>query len=206
MGLFDRLLRRAEATPELSRAGDGVLPLLFGAAPDLESQLDEDVATYREAGVEVIPSKASSVAELRELIASRNPQVLHLLASFTGRGSLVDASGGELYLRELLSLSEESGVRLFIIASQNDFEHVKTQAAKSKVMNFLTIVHRNRHFASFLRGIIAGLAKNQNFALAYVELAPQHESVQRGRPLPGSIAICPGKRGEKLFLWSEAQP
>lgn len=110
-------------------AGDGILPLLFGATVDLESQFNEDVALYWGVGAEIIPAKASSIEELRELISSRKPQVLHLLASFSDRGSLVDDSGDELYLRELMDLSEESGVRLFILASQNDFNHMNGQLA-----------------------------------------------------------------------------
>lgn len=110
MGLFDRFRRKTQAMPELPSAGDGVFPLLFGATPDLESQFDKDLAIYREVGVEIIPAKTSSIAELRELISSRKPQILHLLASFSAHGSLVDASGEELYLKELMTLCEESGV------------------------------------------------------------------------------------------------
>lgn len=125
MGFFERFWKKEEAPVELPPAGEGVLALLFNGNAPLESQLDEDVALYREAGADVVSSKAPSVAELRELIITRRPEVVHLLASFTDQGSLVDASKNELYLRDLMTVSEEAGVRLFIIASENDFNRIR---------------------------------------------------------------------------------
>jgi hypothetical protein len=118
----------------------------------------------------------------------------------------VDEAGQELDLRDLVEAAEASGVRLFIVASQNRFDKIKEHIHLCRVVSFMTIVERNRHFPAFLRGILAGLSKDPNFALAYINLAPQHQDGQQGLPLPGSIAMCtrPGKRG--LVLWSNAQP
>jgi len=206
MGILDLFRKKAESENNLPPAGFGLLPLLFGDSPDVVTEFDEDVSTYREIGVEIIPRRASSVQEIKQIISSEKPEVLHLLAFFTERGSLVDTSGDEVSLRELMTLSEDSGVRLFIIASQNEFNSIRDHIAKTRVMNFMTVTNRNRHFAPFLQGIIAGLSKSPNFALAYVNLAPQHERAQEGLPLPGSIAMCPHKKYGHIVLWSEAQP
>ncbi|MFL6207669.1 MAG: hypothetical protein ACJ74W_02395 [Pyrinomonadaceae bacterium] len=206
MGILDLFRKRETPETDLPPEGSGVLTLLFGSSPELLNQLNEDVSIYRETGLEIAPHKTDAVQEVQRIISSARPGILHLLASFTDRGSLVDASGGELFLKELMRLSEDSGVRLFIIASQNHFDNIKGQIAKTMAMNFLTLMNRNRHFGTFLRGIITGLSKDPNFALAYVKLAPQSQRAQQGLPLPGSIAICPAKKGKNLVLWSEAQP
>lgn len=206
MGLLDKFRRKSAPSADLPAVGFGVLPLLFGNAPDLVSQLDEDASIYRETGLEIVPYTTTAVEEVQTLIATHRPQILHLLATFNDGGSLIDSAGRELRLGELMTLSENSGVRIFIIASQNKFDDIKGQIVKTKVMNFLTITERNRHFTSFLKGILAGLSKDPNFALAYVKLAPQHPRAQQGQPLPGSIAVCPAKQGKDLVLWSEAQP
>jgi hypothetical protein len=205
MSILDIFRKKSVDTTDLPPAGFGVLPLLFGEDFDLTSQLDEDVSVYREAGLEIVPYKATAIEEVKNLIAEHKPQILHLLATFSNRGSLVDSSGGELSLGEMMTLSEEVGVRLFIIASQNKFDDIKGQITKAKIMNFLTIIDRNRHFTKFLKGIMTGLSKDPNFAMAYVKLAPQYSRGQQGLPLPGSIAICPAKKGKDLVLWSEAQ-
>ncbi len=204
MGIFDIFRKRSESshTPE----GTGILSVLFGETAELGNQFEEDLSIYRETGITVHSYKVLGTQEISDLLSSERPSIFHLLATFTSRGSLNDSSGKELFLNDLMKLGEASGVRLFIIASENNFENIKEHIYTSQIMNFLTILTRNRHFSEFFRGIISGLSKDPKFARAYVKLAPQHQSAQVGLPLPGSIAICPAKSGKSLVLWSDAQP
>ncbi|MDD5258697.1 MAG: hypothetical protein PHD29_01885 [bacterium] len=203
MGIFNIFRKRIES-PHIP-AGTGILSILFGETTELENQFKEDVSIYGETGITVHSYRVSSTQEISDLLSSQRPGLFHLLATFTNRGSLIDSMGKEIFLNDLMKLGESRGVRLFIIASENNFNNIKEHIYSSQIMNFLTILTRNKHFPSFLRGIISGLSKNPNFALAYVKLAPQHQSAQVGLPLPGSIAICPSKSGRSLVLWSDAQ-
>jgi hypothetical protein len=203
MSFWDFLRKSKEVLPP---AGSGLLPILLCGNTELDAQYEEDLSMYRETGLVVSSYKTSSVQEMIALLTSKRPELFHLLATFTDRGSLIDALGQELFLNDLMRQAEESGVRLFILASQNNFDHIQAKIHTSRIMNFLTILSRNRHFSTFLKGIVAGLSHDPNFAVAYVKLAPQFEEAQRGLPLPGSIAICPTKKKGGIVLWSEAQP
>ncbi|MHC4569882.1 MAG: hypothetical protein ACYTE3_29510 [Planctomycetota bacterium] len=203
MGFLDIFRKKKEDLPP---EGSGILAVLFGDGAELDSQFEEDVSIYRATGQTVPSYKVSSVAEIRNLLSSRKPALFHLHAVFTEHGSLVDSSNNELALEELMKLAEASGVRLFIVGNENKFDYITDHIYKSPIMNFLTILTRNRHFPAFLNGIIDGLSKDPNFALAYVNLAPQDESAQEGLPLPASIAICPHRKYGTIVLWSNAQP
>jgi hypothetical protein len=205
VGIFDRLFRRDTTPPPPPFTGSDVLVVSFGDAQPRSAELDEDVAVYREAGIEAAPNRTHTASELRQLVAARGAKVVHLVAAFDARGFLVDAGGGEVSLRELMTAAEQGGARLFICATGNVFEEIKDQVPEVKTMCVLTLLQRNRHHAAFLRGLLNGLARDPNFAMAYVKLAPQAESAQRGRPLPGTIAICPGRQGGTLVLWTEPQ-
>lgn len=102
--------------------------------------------------------------------------------------------------------AEQMGVKLFIIATENNFEFIKDEIIASHTLNFMVITNRNRHFPSFLKRLLEGMAVSYNFALAYVTVAPQNQIAQRGLDLPGSIAVCPSKSGNGLVLWTEPQP
>jgi hypothetical protein len=206
MGIFDIFRSREKTTSEAPPEGAGVLPLLFGDDAELKEEFDEDASIYRENGLEIIPFQALTVQDVKDVILSRKPSIIHLLANFTDRGFLVDGRGGELALGEVIELAEGSGVRLFIVASQNSFDKLNTQIGNPRFVTVLTIIDRNRHFGAFLRGILAGLSRNPHIAGVYVSLAPQHPEMQVGLPLPGSIAICPTKKGKTIALWSNPQP
>jgi hypothetical protein len=139
-------------------------------------------------------------------ISHVKPGIVHLLATLDEHGHLTDSFGEMIGLRDLMIHSEECGTRLFVIAAENDFQRMQDQIHQSKVMDFLTITRRNRHFPTFLQGLMSGMSRGQSFALAYITLAPQHISPQRGLPLPGSIAVCPAKKRKGIVLWTEPQP
>jgi hypothetical protein len=207
VGLFDFLLRRAPKDQAIAVqvASRGVLPILVGASTSLISRFDEDVSIYREAGLEIEPEVVTSVHNIKELINIRRPEVVHLVAQASTRGSLVDSTGAEVSVRELVVAAENSGASLFVIAGGVHKSFARDHLEKPRTISVLVIIERNHHFATFLRGLIAELAVEPKFALAFVKLAPQHEPSQRGRPLPGAIALCPAKP-KLIVLWSEAQP
>lgn len=185
--------------------GRGVLAILVGTDPKLTSAYEEDLYVYRESGVEVTTAIISSVGEIKKLISNSRPEVVHLVAEITPQGSILDSSGDEVTVKAVVSAAEGAGASLFTIASEVEFDFLKHQLPKPRSMNQLIIIGRNRHFATFLRGLLKQLSSDPNFALAFVTLAPQHDIAQRNRPLPGAIACCPAEPNV-LVLWSEAQP
>ena len=203
MGLFDRFRR---ARVERPQPGTGVLPVLFADGDALSREFHEDVATYRESGLEVIPAEVSTTDELLREIRARSPAILHLLAAFPPDGSLTDSAGGILNLGTLMDIAEESGVTLLILAHSTPFENLSESISQSKFMNLLTTIDRNHHFGDFLAGLVDQLTKEVSFGKAFVQLAPQHQALQEGLSLPGAIAVCPGRRGKRLVMWAEAQP
>lgn len=146
-----------------------------------------------------------TINQLSDAIKNSRPEVLHLLAKFNINGKLTDIENKSISFGEIMKLSESSQVHIFISASENNFEFIKNEIIDSKAIDLMTIIQRNKHYSSFLKGLVKELSNTQSFAMAYVKLAPQHESVQKGLPLPGSIAVCPTKDGERIVLWTNAQ-
>ena len=193
---------------EGSSSGDVIaLVVRFGSDDGLGALLDEDVAIYEAARVGAVSYEAPTVADITARIALQRPVIVHLLATVNEAGLLSDDPGAELELRELMRTAEDSGVGLFIIGSENRFTVLRDHIYCRRTMSFMAITERNRHYASFMRGLLATLARNPRFALAYAALAAQGpEALQEGQPLPGSIAICPQRKGGTLLLRSVAQP
>lgn len=193
--------------PELvvaAQSGNGVLAILLNESSRLRADFEEDLSTYSGTILNVRSEIVAQVAEIGALIAEKQPSIVRLVAEFDAQGTLVDPTGGKAHVRELISVAEESGVTLFIIAS-GAYHGFTAHLRAPRATNVLAIVERNPHFAAFLRGLLNNLSEDPNFALAFVKLAPQHASAQRGRPLPGAIAACPAKP-KFLVVWSEAQP
>jgi hypothetical protein len=198
----------------------GALLVLFGA-DELQPLLAEDVAISEGVDVFTISYEARTIADITARIALQKPAIVHLLATFGSEGSLTDETGVELELRELMQAAEENGVGLFVIGCENRSETLVEHAHCGETMCLLAITERNRHYPSFMRSILIGLdraptlmrgvlislANASRFALAYEALARQGPDwVQEGRPLPGSIALCPNRKGGSILMRSLAQP
>jgi hypothetical protein len=197
--------RRAKQGAAISREV-AVLVVLLGSTEELESLLEEDLAIYEATGLTAVSYEAPTVADIIARITAQRPVIVHLLATFTEAGLLSDADGADRELADLMQTAEDSGVGLFVVGSENRFRVLRDHIYHRRMMSFMAITERNRHYESFMRGILATLARNPRFALAYEKLAPQGpESLQEGEPLPGSIAICPRTKGGTLLMRSVAQ-
>ena len=191
--------------PQGEKRGQGILVITFGNDPILIQAGIEDAVLLSPYVGKTQSHNILKAEELLDVIQNETPEVLHLLAQVDEQSALEDANGTSLRLHDLMKHAEKMGVRLFIIANGNSFDHVKKDFYHSEVMDFLAITDRNKHFSVFLKGLIERMSKTGSFAKAYVALAPQHSKAQQGLPLPGSIAVCPTKKGKDLVLWSEAQ-
>lgn len=191
---------------EVNSSGNGILIIVFGDNPEMlkEAEEDKDIfIQYSESPPKLVQCK--TISQLSDTITNYRPELLHLLAKFNGNGRLIDYDGKSIGFGEIMKLSETSGVHFLISASENNFELIGNEIIDSKNIDLMTIVQRNRHYSSFLSGLVKEISNTRSFAMAYVKLAPQHESVQKGLPLPGSIAICPTKDGKRIVLWTNAQ-
>lgn len=183
----------------------GILILAFGDKPDVIDEAENDVKIFSQHTNNVKFEKCNTITHVINLIKQNQPEILHLLSKFDSNGKISDNYGNSLNLGEIMKVAENAGVNIFISASENNFEYLKNESINSKSMIFLTILQRNRYYESFLNGLVSGITATGNFAATYVKLAPQYENGQRGLPLPGSIAVCPGKNGKNIVLWSNAQ-
>lgn len=212
----DRRARQGASSPP----NVGALLVHFGA-DELQPLLAEDVAIYEGVDVFTISYEARTIADISARIALQKPAIVHLLATLSSEGSLTDETGDELGLHELMQAAEENGVGLFVIGSENRSGTLVEHAYGGEIMCLLAITERNRHYPGFMRsiligldraptlvrGVLIGLANASRFALAYEALARQGpDRVQEGRPLPGSIALCPNRKGGSILMRSVAQP
>jgi hypothetical protein len=203
VGLFGSQKKMPERAPL-----DSLLALVVLFGPErLKPLLAEDVAIYEESGFRTVSYEPPTLTDLTARIASQKPTIVHLLATFDGQGSLHDPTGAEVALYELMEVAENSGVGVFIVGSQNRSRDLVDYIHHVQHMSFMAITKRNRHYPTFMRGLLGGLAYDPRFAVAFNELAMQGPGhLQEGKPLPGAFAICPRKKGGELFLRSLAQP
>ena len=188
-----------------SKTGDGLLILNFSIDYRKNNDVSKDKSIYDRylSGVQYV--KISTVSNIVNMVRRIRPEVLHLLARFNEQGLLLGSDGESWGMGRLMKFCDEEGVRLLIIGSENQFSYIEDEIYDAKNLDLLVITERNKHYPNFLEKLIVGMANTGSFAKAYVNLAPQHERAQKGLALPGSIAICPGKNGNSLMLWSEAQ-
>lgn len=185
---------------------NSVLVIAIGDDQASLEALDNDSKLIAKYSQEIISKKAECVLDLLQTIEQYKPKVLHLLTKFDSEGAIRDNSGVSLRLSHLMMRAEQMGVQLLVIAVENNFNYIKNEIITSHSLNFMVITDRNRHFPTFFQRLIEGMAKSYNFALAYVDIAPQNQMAQCGLELPGSIAVCPSKTGKGLVLWTEPQP
>lgn len=183
----------------------GVLILTFGSDPNLLQEGETDDSIYIKYSKRIQTVNCHTVFQIVDVIKLCKPEVLHLLAEFNHAGALVDSEGDILNLSDIMKLSESCGTQLIFLASENDFENIDNKIIDSKTLTIMTILQRNKHYPVFLEKLLEGIANTKSFAMAYVGIAPQHEFVQKGLPLPGSIAVCPAKEGKRIVLWTNAQ-
>jgi hypothetical protein len=186
-----------------NKTGDGLLILNFSNLKNNDASMDKSIYDRYLSGVQYV--EVSTVSNITNMIRRTRPEVLHLLAKFNEQGLLLGNDGESWGIDYLMKFCDEEGVRLLIIGTENQFSYIKDEIYDAKNLDLLVITKRNKHYPTFLEGLIVGMAKTGSLAKAYVNLAPQHEMAQKGLALPGSIAICPGKNGSSLMLWSEAQ-
>lgn len=198
---FSFFKKKREVIPR----GSGVLILIFGESTDIYREGEEDRNTFIQFSINTKLVFCQTVKQVRDAIRCNKPEIFYLISKFDLNGRLTDSEGNLLSVSEVMKLSESSGVRVFFSASENKFESIKDEIIESDVMDFMTVLQRNKHYSTFLKGLIGEMMKGRNFAMSYVNLAPQHEMAQRGLPLPGTIAICPVKNGERIVLWTNAQ-
>lgn len=186
--------------------GIGVLVIACGNKSKLEETYASDVQLISKWADKFWSYIISNTSDLIQNIEKHKPQVLYLLSYFDSSASICDTSDEAVQLGYLMQRSEQMGVRLLIIGTENNPDNLKGGIVHSNSTSLMIITERNRHFSNFMESLITKMAQNHHFASAFVDLAPQHHSAQIGRPLPGSIAICPNVAGKGLVLWSEPQP
>jgi len=185
--------------------GFGVLMLACGDNVEILGIYEHDAKLLSNRATEFWSHIALTSIEVIEYLEKYRPQVLYLVARFDTVGTLCGVSGASVRLGYIMKRAEQMGVRLFIIAVENDLEHLRNNIINSDSMNIMFITKRNRHYDVFMKALIERMSISHKFASAYVDLAPQHGTAQVGRPLPGSLAICPAETGKGIVLWSEPQ-
>jgi len=190
----------------LPEPGRGIMTLLLSENEEQIGEWEADNKIYKELNADVETIKANTVDELINNISTKKPAIVHLVTKVTSEGQLTDKAANKLSLQKLMTTAEQSGTQLLIFASETKPDLLSGKIPKDlRSLNYMIIIERNKHYPTFLKGIMTQLP-TKSFAMAYVELAPQHESAQQGKPLPASLAVCPRQDAKSIVLWTEAQP
>jgi hypothetical protein len=171
---------RSRTTTEVVRNPTlGMLDLSRGSAhPDLES----DKA--------VLGDLFSSVAV--SLDRAPHCNVLFIYGSIDGDGSIRNSQAG---LRELI---RDSGAVVAVVATNNSGQNYIKAGAKKPYGSanlVLTLDRKGTAFSQFLYQLFTAMKRGTSMPVAWVRLAPQHESQDAN--LPETIFAC--ERGQVCF-------
>ena len=184
----------------------GVLVVVFGEDPIFESIVTQDRAILEPLTNKLVLARVSTESRFTLALKSARPEVLYLIGVFNDYGALEGSDKRLLPVARVMSLVQQLGIKLFITAAENDFQTLASGLKDVSSCQVMVVNGRNRHYPEFLQGLLERMGGGENFPQAYAALAPQNEEAQKGRPLPGTIAICPDENGRKLILWSNPQP
>jgi len=148
--------------------------------PAFAQQLEEDQAALGQLFRETVPARGDSAPRC---------DVLFLYASVGEDGSIHGTATSTLR-----QLAADAGASILVLASNNTGEHV-TAAAKrdgpKQASLVLTLNRGGENFAKFFHELFAQMISGKAMPVAWVAIAPQHESVMPAN-VPSTIFIPEG--------------
>jgi len=152
--------------------GAKVLVCALGNAFDDRLKEDSQVYSqcYRSTTTAVVPTIQALLGRLEEKY-----DIVHILCDVTAKGTITDASGGEITGTELIQRCCDQNVKLLWSANDNPAEaYIKGFGARGKRINLvMTLKRKGINFSGFLQKLLSRMAYGETMPVAWNHLCPQ---------------------------------